>query len=296
VTADAHSIRSIIETPLLDDRKWAKIPSLDVDAIIIDLEDSVPVARKDEARSRAVELLRNRASLGSRRLIVRPNHLSTRWGRDDLQALASNGAENFMYPKIQKASDLSDAASVLREIGVTPRFYPIIETPQALLDIERIAQVEGTVALVYGPADLTTAAGIALYEPDGAYNPWVVNQLTQMVVVGAAHGLATFGPAFGPNIRDSIDIRRRVEVLRRAGCTGVITFYPPHLDIIRDVFTPSAEQVGHARELIDAYEVGLAAGSPAVLRPDGMAILIHDYLRAKSLVDSLGTSPSGVMR
>ncbi|MGB1506376.1 MAG: aldolase/citrate lyase family protein [Acidimicrobiales bacterium] len=81
-------IRSIIETPILDERKWAKIPTIPADAFLIDLEDAVPAPGKERARELAVEYVREPSYFEGRVTIARPNHLSTPWGREDIEAFA----------------------------------------------------------------------------------------------------------------------------------------------------------------------------------------------------------------
>lgn len=81
-------IRSIIETPILDERKWAKIPTIPADAFLIDLEDAVPAPGKERARELAVEYVMEPSHFEGRVTIARPNHPSTPWGREDIEAFA----------------------------------------------------------------------------------------------------------------------------------------------------------------------------------------------------------------
>jgi citrate lyase beta subunit len=68
------------------------------------------------------------------------------------------------------------------------------------------------------------------------------------------------------------------------------TFYPPHVDIINDVFSPSPEEVGHARSIVDVFEQVLCEGHPAALMESGQTILVHDYEKAKHLLAKAGRS------
>src|SRR5690606_21893064 len=91
------AIRTMIETPVLDARKWAKIPSIPADAILVDMEDAVPWTQKEEGREAVISALADRDHFGDRVVIARPNHLSTQWGLEDVVALARAGVDCVMY-------------------------------------------------------------------------------------------------------------------------------------------------------------------------------------------------------
>ena len=83
-------------------------------------------------------------------------------------------------------------------------------------------------------------------------------------------------------------MRRRVEESRRIGFTAMSTFYPPHVDIINEVFSGTPDQVAKAEAIVEAYEVGLERGDPAVLSDEGEVLLVHDYEKAKRLLRRAG--------
>src|SRR5207248_2516288 len=92
-------VRSLIETPIMDERKWAKVPSIPADAFLLDIEDSVPPASKDAARARVAAYVRDPSYFDGRLVVARVNHLSTPWGRDDIDELAGAGVTCVAYPK-----------------------------------------------------------------------------------------------------------------------------------------------------------------------------------------------------
>jgi citrate lyase beta subunit len=281
---DYRAVRSILETPILDRYKWAKIPHLPADMVFVDLEDSVPVAGKDEARARAGECLADKEFFGDKLILARPNHLSTPWGLDDIKTLVDAGAECIAYPKISSIDDLAQFVDVLDKLGASPDIFAIIETAGSVMWLREIASFPKVVALMSGPADLSVDAGMAMYEPDGALNPAFLVTKTLTVLAGAALGLATTDFAIVPNLRDLDSVRARVEESKRLGFTGMSTFYPPHVDIINEVFSPSAEERATAERLIATYEAALDRGDPAVLSDDGELVLVHDYHKAQRVV------------
>lgn len=278
-------IRSIIETPLLDERKWAKIPSIPADAIFIDLEDSLPPARKEEGRRRAVEVLGDPGYFNGRITIARPNNLRSEWGADDVQALAEAGVTCVALPKIHSADDVLEAQQLFRSGGADPDIFAIVETAQAALEVLRIAQVDKVVALMFGAGDLSVDSGIPLLGPDSELNPAMIGPKVQTALAGAAFGLVTTDIAFLPDIRDLAETRRRYAQSRRLGFTAGVTFYPPHVEIVNEIFGPSPDEIADADLVIREYETALAAGDPAVQLEGGRVLLIHDYDKALAVRD-----------
>lgn len=280
-----QGIRSIMETPLLDERKWQKIPSIPADVIFIDLEDSLPPARKDEGRMRAVEVLGDDEFFGGRIALARPNALDTPWGRDDIAALAEGGATCVALPKIRNVDDIIEAQEHFRAAGADPDIFAIIETAQAVLEAGSIAAHDKVVALMFGAGDLTVDSGIPLLGPDKELNPAILPAKMQAVLAGAAYGRVTTDIAFLPDIRDLVEVRRRYGQSRQLGFTSGVTFYPPHVEIINEIFAPSAADVEDAELVIGEYETALAAGNPAVTLAGGRVLLVHDYDKALKVRD-----------
>lgn len=273
-------IRSIIECPIMDDRKWSKVPDIPADAFLVDLEDSVPPPLKDAARSKVLEYLSNPDYFGGRLLIARPNHLSTRWGRDDLAALGEAGVTCLAYPKCQSVDELLEVQSILRSHGADPDLFGVIETARSVLEVAGMAAIERVVAVGLGVGDLGAELGIPLYEDDGELNRLFLPAKVQVSLSAAAYGCLATDFTFAPDLRDLDDVRRRLVASRKLGFTTSATFYPPHVEVINEVFTPSSEALARADEVIGLYEAAVAAGSPAVSLDGGRALLVHDYDQA----------------
>jgi citrate lyase beta subunit len=281
--AKYRAVRSIIETPILDEHKWAKLAGIPADMAFIDLEDSVPPEGKPEARERVAKALHG-DDLGGKLALGRPNHLSTEWGRDDVIAFAEAGVDCLAYPKIDDPEDLQELIDLLDEHGSHPAIYAIIETSGSLMWIRELAAMPGVVALMSGPGDLSVDIGMPLYEEDGTLNQGFLFTKMQTVVAGTAFDLATVDIAYSRDLRDLVEVRRRIQQSHRLGFTTMSTFYPPHVDLINAVFKPGAEEVRSASEIVERYEQALLEGAPAVLTEAGESILVHDYEKAKSML------------
>lgn len=281
-------MRSIMETPVLDERKWAKIPSMPTDAVLIDMEDTVAQARKLEGRAAVVAALGNLSYFGERLLLCRPNGLDTQWFYDNTVALAGAGAECVILPMITCAADVREFQRVLRQHGSDPLLLPGIETPGGVAHVEEIAAVDRVAALIFGEGDLTAAMGVPIHMPDGSINPMVQHARARVYVAAAANDLAMLDIAFTKDLRNLGELRARAEELRAMGASALFAMYPPHVEVINDVFTPSEEALSYAKRVVAAFGAAADSGKPAVQFEDGHAILIHDYKKALGVLARAG--------
>lgn len=275
-----RALRSVFETPILDDYKWAKIPGIPADMFFLDLEDSVAPAGKEQARDRAVQYLRDPSFFSGRLTLARPNHLSTPWGREDVIAFAEAGVTCMAYPKIGSIDELLEVLEILEQHGATPDVFAIIETAGSMVDLREISRHPQVVSLMFGPGDLSVDIGCPLLEPDGALNRVFEPMMSSVVLAATAARIGSVDIVYAPDYRDLDEVRRRAEAIHRQGFTTLSTFYPPHVPIIHEVLTPTEDEVAAAREIVDLYESVLAEGKPAALSASGETILVHDYDKA----------------
>src|SRR5438067_4617290 len=134
--------RSVLYMPGSNARAIEKARSLPVDAIILDLEDSVAPEAKLTARGQVVDAIRA-GGFGPREVIVRINALDTEWWLDDLNAAAKAKPDGVLVPKISTPSHLEDVAERLVDISADHRIrvWAMMETPLAMLNARDIAAV-----------------------------------------------------------------------------------------------------------------------------------------------------------
>lgn len=273
-------VRSMLESPIMDERKFGKIPSVPCDAVLVDMEDSVPLGRKDEGRARVIEAISDRSFFGDRAVIPRPNPLASPWGYEDLVALGQAGVDCMMYPKVRTPGDVLAAQRILRDAGADPDLVICVETPQAVAHVEELAALKKVKALCFGEGDLTAELGIPIHLPDGSRNPGLLPPRMRTIVAAKSAGIAMFDFAVLHNIKDLGEMRARAEEFAALGVTTICTIYPPHVDIANEVLTPGEALIEHAHAVVDAFDKARAVGAPAVQLDDGRTLLIHDYTKA----------------
>jgi citrate lyase beta subunit len=279
-------VRSILETPILDDRKWSKMKSVPCDAVLLDLEDSVAPQRKLEARRRVLDELRSPDRLGRRIGLPRVNALDTEWGSDDLRALAEAGVALLIYPKVSTVQELAE----VRRLSGGAEVIVIVETARAVLNLEAIAQA-GVAGFINGPADLANDVGWQMFT-DGALNASAYGYLaSKLVLVQAAYRTPVFDTVFVEDLRDSAEVAAAVDRSRRMGFAGMATFYPPHVQVINEAFSPSEAEVQAARRTVEAYEGALAKGDAAI-RIGGEAVIVQYYKNALGVLARAGIRPA----
>jgi citrate lyase subunit beta/citryl-CoA lyase len=263
--------RACLVVPAVPTRKLAKGAGLAADEVVIDLEDAVVPAAKDEARSAAV------AALGgdwvAESVAVRVNAIGTPWCHLDLAALAAaDRSVTAVLPKVESAADLAFADRLLGGAeaaagrGEPVRLVALIETAAGLAAAQEIARAsERMEGLVLGYADLAASLGRA-----GELEPrdWLHAQETLLVAARAAGIQAIDGPHL--EIRDDDAFRVAVAHSRRLGFDGKWAIHPAQLDALREMFTPTEDEVADARGVLAALDAAAAAGAGAVRAGDRM--------------------------
>lgn len=272
-------VRSILESPILDAHKWAKVPGIPADAVLLDLEDSVPEQRKAEARAKVVAQLADLTYLGGRVAIPRVNALDTPHGEADLRAVGQAGAQLVAYPKLRTAAELDDVRAILRDAGADPQLVPVIETARAVLELDKIVTLPQIGGFLFGPFDLAVDAGITPFAGSALFADAYHYTKSKLVLVGAAFEVPVFDFLLTPQLRDPNQVAAAADHARRMGFDGMATFYPAHVEVINAAFSPTAEAVAAARQVVQAYEVALKAGNAAACI-DGKALIVQDYKRA----------------
>jgi citrate lyase subunit beta/citryl-CoA lyase len=241
------------------------------DAIILDLEDAVPVGAKDAARDDVRTFLTELTS-SAVQTWVRINDGDR--GRDDLRALSNIAAlSGIVIPKANP-----DTLATLHAQAPRIALLPLIESASAVTDATAIGRADGVRTLAIGEVDLAADLGLGDAVPDAAL--WALRM--QVVVASAA---AQRAAPLGPVVRD-IDDLERVEALarqlRHAGFGAMQTIHPNQVPIVKAVFTPTADEFAAAQRTLQQAE---HANSGVFVGDDGRMIDEAVLRSARRLLD-----------
>lgn len=265
----------------MDDEKLSKAIDSTADVLMLDLEDGVTPSNKVEARNKIADLVKNKAALGKREVFVRVNPYFTAWGYDDIVAVSKLDVDGIVYPMVRSAEEVRQVVRTVEANESKAAVGIILETSQAFMNLNEIAQVRGLSILMHGPGDLSVETGIAI---DDERQRFAVSS-TQVVLAAKAYGLQPTDGMHMNGWRDPEAVKRYVEAAINQGFEGMTTFYKPHIPIIKAAFLPSPAETEKAKVIVAEFEKGQMEGKPAIV-VDGAAITIHQYWKAQNIVAS----------
>jgi len=225
----------------------------EADVVIVDWEDAVPPTKKEEARVVVRETLTKFSSRP--RLVLRINGIQTLHYARDLAALEGLPITGIMLPKVSTSEEVQDPA----RLGL-----PLIPTLESALGVENAFQIAMAHPLVerlaLGSMDLIADMG-AQWRTDGEC---IQYPRMRMLMAGRAASLKGSLDGVYPRLGDLEGLRQESITALRMGYEGKLIIHPEQIDIVRDVFTPTPEEVIEARETIDAFDKALAEGKSAI--------------------------------
>jgi citrate lyase subunit beta / citryl-CoA lyase len=211
-------LRSVLEVPLGDDNYWPKIPSVDADGIMLDLEDSVPPTRKNAARDSAVSICTRRDITQAKTVFVRVNNLATEWGEADLRTLGACPADLVIcYPKVESAEEIRSAVRIAQVAGRERTFHVMIESYRGVEAVDEILANENVVGVHFGYVDYGFAVGCRIFSPEGddLHGPAMTVPRARIAAAAAARGIFSTGGSLIPDFRDMEKVARFVRSWRR---------------------------------------------------------------------------------
>ncbi len=267
-TPDGCNARSWLFAPGDSERKMEKAAAGAADIVLFDLEDAVAEAEKPEARRRIAAFLAAQPPDRSR-LWVRINPLQGPHALEDLAAVVPGRPGGIMLPKSRGRADVErldrclsglEAAAGMAQ-GATRVIALVTETAEAMFTTGTYAGAPRLVAMTWGAEDLADAVGAAdNRNADGSYAFTYELARSFCLLGAAAAGVAPIETIHG-DFRDEAGLRRRAQQARRAGFRGMLAIHPAQVDVINEAFTPSAEELSAAREIVDLFAANPGAGT-----------------------------------
>jgi len=257
----------------------------DADAIILDLEDGVPPGSKPEARKLIADALdRPRAERDPVRF-VRSNPIGSPDASADLDAVVRPGLTGLVLPKVESAHQVGALAELLvikeRRVGLVEGSIALvvsIENPRGLLDAPALAPSSPrNVAILFGAEDFTRELGLPVLRKGEARE--LLYARSTIAVAAAAHHLQAIDGIW-PELQDAEGLQQDCGQARRLGFSGKSAIHPSQIPVINAAFTPTAEEVRMAQEVIAAYEEARARGQAAAAL-DGQLVDLPIVERAR---------------
>jgi citrate lyase subunit beta/citryl-CoA lyase len=265
----ATSTRSWLFAPGDSERKMTKATATAADIVLLDLEDAVADEGKPRAREMIAEFLAAQPAADRERLWVRINPLDGPHALADLAAVIPAGPGGVMLPKSrggQDAERLDHYLSALEvaagaEPGGTKVIVLVTETAPAMFTTGSYQGVPRVAALTWGAEDLADALGAGgNREPDGSYG-FTYELARSLCLLGAAAAGVTPVDTVHTDFRDLDGLRRRAGRVRRDGYRGMLAIHPGQVDVINEAFTPTAEELAEAQEVVDLFAAHPGAGT-----------------------------------
>ena len=262
-------VRSMLFVPADSERKLAKGAGTSADALILDLEDAVAPSRTHIAREMALAYLRSRPNRSKQQLWVRINPLDTDAALLDL-VVAGGSPDGIVLPKVHSAADVARLSNYLDALEVREgaakgsiRIMPVAtETPQALFALGSYAGCSPRLAgLTWGAEDIAAALGASTNRrPDGEYD--TVYQLAcALCLSGATAAGVQPIDTIWPDFKDDAGLARDTQRARQRGFTGKIAIHPGQVETINAAFTPSDEELAHARRVVEVFDCNPGLGT-----------------------------------
>jgi citrate lyase subunit beta/citryl-CoA lyase len=288
-------LRSLLFAPGNVPRRVEKALSLEADAVIVDLEDSVALSEKEATRKPVAEALsRPRNCRG----YVRVNAPSSAFCYGDLAATIHRGVDGVLLPKVESAADLHAIDWLLtaleRERGIAEGsidLVPQIETAAGVQRVDRIIQARSlrpykgpwrVKRLAFGAADYAFELGLTV----GMDEPELADARARIVLSSRAAGLE--GPLDSPwfHFKEAAGFERALERSRRGGFQGRLCVHPDQIGPVNRAYLPSDEEVARAERIVAAFKEAEARGAAAI-QVDGQMIDYPVVYRAQALLDSV---------
>jgi len=259
-----EKLRAWLFAPGHNEKLLSKVFTVGADAVVLDLEDAVPNDLKDRAR----ELVREVAA--SQRCWVRVNRPVTQTCERDLAELAGV-AIGLRLPKVESAADVAWVAERAPNVALDCS----IESARGVLAAFEIANSPACTLLSYGGVDLALDLGISGGELE--------TLTSRSLIVLAARAAGKPPPSDGVHtlIDDDIGLRREAEGARSLGFFGKSAIHPRQVPIIKEVFTPTTEEVEWANRVLSAFD---ASGGAATKLPNGEFVDTAVAERARQLL------------
>ena len=286
---DIRPRRSVLYMPGANERALEKAKSIDADALILDLEDSVASDSKIAGRENVCAAVRS-GEYGHRELAIRVNSIGTEWHDADIAAASAAGPDAILVPKVESAEQVLELVAKMEAAGApaSTQLWAMIETPKALLHAEEIAAAhERLTVIVMGTNDVVNET-YGLHVP--GRNAVVLTSLAWTLLAVRAAGKVIIDGVYN-NVKDPEGFEAEARQGREMGFDGKTLIHPNQVEPTNVAFSPSEADIERARDMISTFEEAKAEGKGVVTFNGRMVEELHirDARRILAFADALAS-------
>ncbi len=269
-------IRTALFVPGSRPDRVDKALKVGADVIIIDLEDAVPLALKEETRSKVREKVLEH---GGRKIIVRVNAIGSGYCQGDLDEVMVESLGCVMLPKAESPEQIHEISHRLlrleEERGMdsgTVSIIPLIESARAVQNIFPILSEKAEPARVltaaFGAADYSLDLGMEITKQGSELN---YPRSRIAVACRAAELQPPLDTPFMIDLKDTEGLKADAMRAKQLGFQGKLCIHPNQIQACQAIFSPTKEEIQHAEKVIQAFEEA-EAGGVAAIQLDGKFI------------------------
>jgi citrate lyase subunit beta / citryl-CoA lyase len=261
-------------------RSWMFVPGhrqkmvdkalgLNADAIMLDIEDGVAPSEKDTARRQIAEALGRERAPKSPVRFVRVNAIGHARMSADVEAVVRPGLDGLVLPKVETPEEVRQVVMFLdqREPALqmsrgAVQLLIAIETPRGLLNAPAIAACSPrVVGLMFGAEDFGREMGLPT-KREGEAQDLIYARSALTIAAASAHVQAIDG--VWVDLKDPEGLERFARQSRRLGFSGMSLIHPSQIDPVNANFSPTAEEIDYARQVLQAFEEANARGDGSI--------------------------------
>lgn len=286
--------RCQLSVPGSSEKMMTKAAAMGVDFVFLDLEDAVAPSEKRPARRKIIDAL-NGLDWGRTTRCVRVNDLTTEYAYEDIIEVVEGAGRNLdviMLPKAMSAADVQFVDKLLsmmeKKLGLPHRIGidVLIEEVEAMMNVEAIAASTPRLeCLIFGMGDYSASQGVSMRDigGSGGYPGDIWHYQRQRLTIAArANKLDAVDGPFA-DFRSPETYREEARRAMILGMVGKWAIHPSQVALAQEVFSPIADDVASARDMMRAYEEALAQGLGAV-QYEGKMIDIASVRIVRNLV------------
>jgi citrate lyase subunit beta / citryl-CoA lyase len=291
MSASARPRRSVLYMPGSNARALEKGRGLPADGLILDLEDAVAPDQKTTARDQILVALKE-GGYGRREIAVRVNPLDSPWGKDDVKAMATSGADALLLPKVETAAMVHELERLMDDAGAPKAMgiHCMMETPLGMLNAQEVAGASKRITcLVMGTSDLVK-------DLQAAHTPERLPVLTSLglcILAARACGIAIVDGVH-LDLADEEGFAAQCLQGKELGFDGKTLIHPKTIAKANEVFAPSQDEIDWSHKIIAAHAEASAQGKGVVV-VDGKLIEnlhVENARRLVALAEAIGALES----